>query len=45
MKMLKFISFFSRFALSLNKTGCGSEVQIKKRVFRFALRSPCTIFV
>ena len=39
-----FILYCARFALSLNKIGCGSEVQIKKRVFRFALRSPCTIF-
>ena len=40
MKMLKFISFFSRFALSLNKIGYTSEEEMNKFISffsRFAL--------
>ena len=40
MKMLKFISFFSRFALSLNKTGGTSEEEMNGFISffsRFAL--------
>ena len=37
---------FARLALSLDKTGCASEMKIKVRFtsFNFAFRSACTIF-
>jgi len=44
---LVFILYFSRFALSLDKISCISELKIKTRFsrFYFALLSICIIFV
>ena len=43
---MTFILYFAHLALTFTmcKLGCGSEEQIKKLLFFFALRSPCTNF-